>query len=305
MLKLYELNLNNIEYWKKTTDKYSAKTVFVKDKIDSFTLFLDKLGTPKSMPKSNGSYFIDLVSGRVINILEEKDFIIIEPSGIKVEKINLKKGVKTLDKAAKVLNQSRNQYISISEDIEYNTYFCNKIKLDKSIDEIPLELVNQEIINTRKGYEETKNYVEKFYESEFSPYDFMCLFTAINLSQKNLVFNEEYLIKFIRNCKNNNQFNKLLNDIHLKNNGIFDYSDNLNEAIQKLKIADILYTISPKNDASIYIFEKTKMAKLIKDRLDYFDEMVSFIANYEKYIKDIICQTDQQINQKKYIKTSL
>ena len=298
MLKLYELNLNNIEYWKKTTDTYSAKTVFVKDRLDSFTLFLDKLGNPKSMPKIDGSYFIDLVSGRVISLLEEGNFVVIQPSGIRVEKINLIKNSKTLNKAAKILNHNSEQYVSISEDIEYNTYFCNRIKLRETIDEIPLELVNQEIINVRKGYRELQDHLEKFYEPEFSPYDFMCLFTAINVTQKNLVFNKDSLIKFIRSCKRNNQFNRLLKDIHLKNNGIFDYSDDLDEAVQKLKIAGILYTISPESDASICIFENTSMAELIKDRLNYLDEMTNFIENYEKYVYNMIDQKHKQLNKK-------
>ena len=148
MLKIYELNLNNIECWKKKNIA-SSKTVFVKDKIDSFTLFLDKMGNPKSMPKNDGCYFMDLITGRVISLLEEENFWVIEPSGIKVEKASLTKVSKTLDKATKVLNQSYNQYASISEDVEYNTYFCNRVALREAIDEIPLELVNQEIINVR------------------------------------------------------------------------------------------------------------------------------------------------------------
>ncbi len=298
VLKIYELNLNNIECWKKKTNTASSKTVFVKDKIDSFTLFLDKMGNPKSMPKNDGSYFIDLITGRVISLLEEENFWVIEPSGIKVEKSSLKKGNKTLDKAAKVLNQSYDQYASISEDVEFNTYFCNRVALRESIEEIPLELVNQEIVNVRKGYEEAQDYVKRFYESKFSPYDFMCLFTAINASQKNFAFNRDSLIKFIRSCKSNKQFSRVLNDIHLKNNGLFDYSNDLDEAIQKLKMAGILYTVSPETDESICIFENTPMAKLIKDRLDYFDEMVSFIGEYKEYVSDMICSNHKQFNKK-------
>lgn len=297
MLKLYELNLKNIEYWKKTINMDSSKTVFVKDKIDSFTLFLDRLGNPKSMPKTDGSYFIDLVSGRVLSLLEEGDYIVIEPSGIRVEKANLKKDKQTLAKAVKVLNHSYDQYVSTSEDIEYNTYFCNKIALRESVDEIPLELVNQEIMNVIKGREESQNYVERFYESKFSSYDFMCLFTAISASQKKLIFNRDSLIRFIRSCKSNNQFSRLLDDIYLKSNGIFDYSNDLDEAIQKLKIAGILYTISPESDATMYIFENIPMSKLIKDRLDYFDEMANFVGNYEKYVSDMISQAHQRENR--------
>ena len=297
MLKLYELNLKNIEYWKKTINMDSSKTVFVKDKIDSFTLFLDRLGNPKSMPKTDGSYFIDLVSGRVLSLLEEGNYIVIEPSGIRVEKASLRKDKQTFAKSAKVLNQSQEQYISTSEDIEYNTYFCNRIALRESIDEIPLKLVNKEIMNIRNGWEESQNYAERFYESKFSPYDFMCLFTAINALQKKLIFNRDSLIRFIRSCKSNNQFNRLLNEIYLKNNGIFDYSNDLDEAVQKLKIAGILYTVSPESDATMNIFENIPTAKLIKDRLDYFDEMANFVENYEKYVSDMISQVHQQENR--------
>ncbi len=297
MAKLYELNLKDIEYWKKTINMDPSKAVFVKTKIASFTLFLHRLGNPKSMPRTDGSYFIDLVSGRVLRLLEEGDYIIIEPSGIRVEKASLKEGKQILAQATKALNQNHDQYVSISEDIEYNTYFCNRIALREAVDEIPLELVNQEILNVIKNCKESQNYVEKFYEPKFSPYDFMCLFIAINASQKNFIFDRDSLIKFIRTCKSSNQFSRLLSDIYLKNNGIFDYSDDLDEALQKLRIAGILYTVSPESDATMYIFKNIPVAKLIKARLDYFDEMVDFVRKYEKYVLDMISQAPQQDNE--------
>ena len=76
-----------------------------------------------------------------------------------IEKASLRKDKQILVKAAKVLNQSHDQYVSTSEDIEYNTYFCNRIALRELVDEIPLELVNQEIMNVRKSCEESQNYV--------------------------------------------------------------------------------------------------------------------------------------------------
>ncbi len=41
MLKLYELNLDNIECWKKKTKADSSKNVFVKDKIDGLLYRFD------------------------------------------------------------------------------------------------------------------------------------------------------------------------------------------------------------------------------------------------------------------------
>ncbi len=80
-------------------------------------------------------YYIDLISGRVISLLEKENFFVIEPSVIKVKKVSLTIDHQTLGKAAKVINQSYDQYISISEDITYNTYFCNRITFREMIDE--------------------------------------------------------------------------------------------------------------------------------------------------------------------------
>ncbi len=150
MLKTYELKLNNIEYWKQITK--SGSQVFVKDKIDSFTLYLDKLGNPKGMPKTNGSYFIDLISGRVISILEDEEYLVIKPSGIKVAKSCLIKNPKAISVAAEIVanDYDEDKYVSISEDIIYNTYFCKKISSRDGIQEIPLNLVNEEIAKARE-----------------------------------------------------------------------------------------------------------------------------------------------------------
>lgn len=168
MLKTYELKLNNIEYWKQITK--SGSQVFVKDKIDSFALYLDKLGNPKGMPKTNGNYFIDLISGRVISILEDEEYIVIKPSGIKVAKNCLIKNPKAISVAAEIVANDceEDKYVSISEDIIYNTYFCEKISSRDGIKEIPLNLVNEEIAKARearkKGGKKTMPKTKSVYE---------------------------------------------------------------------------------------------------------------------------------------------
>ncbi len=152
MKSLYELKLNEIRYWKK-----NKQQIFARDEIDSFTLYLDKLGNPKSIPKSRGSYYIDLISGRIISIIEEDNYIIIYPSGIKVNKSSLVKNNKLLDKVVEVVNKDIDKYMAISEDILYYTCFCNSIFLWEQISEIPLELVEQEIIKVKKEYEDGKD----------------------------------------------------------------------------------------------------------------------------------------------------
>jgi len=125
--------------------------------------------------------------------------------------------------------------------------------------------------------------MEKFKEPEFSSFDFMIMFCALNASQRRYSFNRDYLISFIKLCKENNEFDRLLNRIRLKNNGIFSCSDQLNEAIAKLKFGKMLYTISPEQDSSIFIFENIKMSEIFKKRISYFDEMVNFLGKYTDY----------------------
>ena len=146
--------------------------------------------------------------------------------------------------------------------------------------------------------ESDEEYLSKFYEAEFSPYDFMSLFTAINASQKNYSFSRDNLIQFIANCKKENQFHRLLKDIHIKSNGVFNFSEDLDEATQKLKIGRILYTVSPEENSTIMIFEDIPMAELIKKRIEYFDEMVNFIGDYNKHQENVINKPPKRIYNK-------
>lgn len=155
-------------------------------------------------------------------------------------------------------------------------------------------------LNTRDKHEESQEYVDRFYQAEFTPYDFMCLYVAVNASQKNFLFNRDHLLNYIKTCKNGNQFNRLLDDIYISSNGVSDYSESLHEAIQTLKMAKILYTISPEVDASMFIFENTPMAELIKNRIDYFDDMVNFVEGYTQYKLSTIGPDDKDITIKPY-----
>lgn len=156
MLKLYQLNLDHVSYWQKTINSESQSPVFMKSEIASYQLLLDKMGNPRSMPEDEGVYFMDLVSGRVISIKEEPDCIVIYPSGIKLPKESLVPDKKALEKATEILQTREEQYIAISEDILFNTYFCNQIAQEEAIEEIPLELVDA-VINARREYAEDNN----------------------------------------------------------------------------------------------------------------------------------------------------
>lgn len=151
---------------------------------------------------------------------------------------------------------------------------------------------NSEIMRTKSfnGMNESQEqqYLDMFYESKFSPYDFMCLFGALNASLKKYSFSRDKLIEFIKLCKDTNQFNMLLEDINIKSNGVFYFSEELDEAIVKLKNGGIFYTVSPEKDSTMMIFENIPIDELSDKRKDYTPTMSNFLSSYNDFeINDI------------------
>lgn len=139
--------------------------------------------------------------------------------------------------------------------------------------------------------EASQKYLEHFYDPEFTSFDFMLLFSTINALQNNCSFNRDNLLKTIEICKSNNEYNDLLEEIKLKSNGIHSYSEELEEAITKLKYSGILYTISPEQDSTICIVENQELFESIQLRKDKKEEMTKFISKYN------------DMNNKKFVKT--
>lgn len=133
--------------------------------------------------------------------------------------------------------------------------------------------------------ENRKNYMDMFYESDFSAYDFIFLFSAMSILEEQNCFNKDNLISFILVCKGENKFEKLLNDINLKSNGLFYYSEEINEAIAKLKWVKILYTISPETDATVYILDDIPTEDILRKRKDYIEEITNFISEYKIFLE--------------------
>ncbi len=296
-LDLYELQVCDCPYWRRREN--AGNVIFMKDIMKDYTIILDKLGNPKSMEPTRGSYYIDMISGRVVSIYEAGDDVILEPSGIKIAKEHFKRGKEDdlLEKAVKIGLENENQYIETAEDLEYNTYFCNLIANREGLDEIPLVQVEQEIERLRKEYHEQINYCDRFYQSPFSCYDFVCLFSSMLASQKRTEFNRDMLIEFIASCKKKQKFNRILSDIEIKSNGVFPYSPDLDEAIQKLKIMGIFYTISPEKDASLYIDKGFPMAEMMEKRMAYLEDMADFVHQFKKY-EGSITETPKQLQMK-------
>ncbi len=117
-------------------------------------------------------------------------------------------------------------------------------------------------------------------KDNFTSFDFICLFTGIYASQKTFEFNRDQLVNFIKECKDKKLFSNLLTKINIKTNGVTYYSQELEEEIQKLRLGFILYTIAPEKDSTIYIFEDTPIDLLLKERMNYYDEMIEFISKF-------------------------
>lgn len=131
--------------------------------------------------------------------------------------------------------------------------------------------------------DEQKKYLDRFYEPDFTAYEFLTAFSAIYASLGDYSFNRNAMIDFINHCKNNSLFTKILEDISLKSNGVSYYSENYEEAITRLRYGGILYTISPEHDSTVYIDEKLSITDLLKDKKKYIDDVTNFINEYKNF----------------------
>lgn len=128
-------------------------------------------------------------------------------------------------------------------------------------------------------------YINRFYEEKITAYDFLMIFSAVNVLENNYFFSRDDLLAYIKNCKNKNKYNELLEAIIIKSNGIFCYSENFEDSIFQLKLAGILYTISPEKDSTIYINENIQIWDIINPRIDYLNETIKFNYTYNKTLK--------------------
>ncbi len=125
----------------------------------------------------------------------------------------------------------------------------------------------------------------------------MCLFSALSALNESYLFHKDRLCVFMEICKKNNQFSELLEDIQIKNNGVFGYSNDLDEAIAKLKWAR-LYTVSPEIDDTIQICKDIPVSGLIQKRNKYFEKMSIFFNQFGYYG----AQLEAKSNQKSIVK---
>lgn len=129
---------------------------------------------------------------------------------------------------------------------------------------------------------DSEKYLSHFKEEDFSAYNFLCLFSAISYIKGEKKFDRDKLLSFIEINKMIKFYDELLYDIKIKN---FSYSENLEDAYSTLKWADVLYTISPEEDSTIYISDKIPLDDIITLRPKYYHVMEEFVEQFMIFTK--------------------
>lgn len=108
--------------------------------------------------------------------------------------------------------------------------------------------------------------------------DFILLYLSCNILKGNYFIVKDELINFIEFCKTNKFFLNLLNNI--------DTKENLDNSINKLKEKGICRSY-PKDEYNKYIIlnniSSLQLIILIKDNIDFFEEMLDFIKEFEQH----------------------
>ena len=151
-MKMYELNLDKAVFWQRTVVDNDVK--YIKKNIDSKfdTLQFFKISKPSVLPYSECMWFRDCFSGRTlcVNIFDGK--LVVYPCGIELSEDSLKKIKSFNSYTDEILLNDNNldDYINVSEDFLFNSYFCELINKETGIEEIPERILNNKIDEARE-----------------------------------------------------------------------------------------------------------------------------------------------------------
>jgi hypothetical protein len=101
--------------------------------------------------------------------------------------------------------------------------------------------------NNEQLNNETKAYLKRFHNPETTAYNFLNLFFAVLYHDGLRQYPREFS-DIIHNAKQNPKYSRLLGDIHFRSNGVFWYSNQIEDGIFKLKLCGLIATLSPKDD---------------------------------------------------------
>ncbi len=139
MNEFYELKISDADVWVRHSDEDNI--YFTKEKISNVTLLLERL-----YPYESGYLYTDFITGRQVVIESSDSASLIIPSRIFVPNVLSKiSKEETLQKSFDILDNDELNYLNISEDILYNSAFCEIISKRDNTQTIPISLVKEEI----------------------------------------------------------------------------------------------------------------------------------------------------------------
>lgn len=141
---------------------------------------------------------------------------------------------------------------------------------------------------TTKRIEKKGNIInnKRFFSLDTS--DFIHMFIAVHISQKNYCFNMELLLEFIDFCKKHDKYNDLLSNIEISYVNDELYSKELDSQVNLLRKERILYRKPLYEVSHIHINECLLLQKTIEDRTEFIDRMILFVNEYRAYETDKI-----------------
>ncbi len=139
MNEFYELKIIDADAWVRHSNEDSI--YFTKEKISNATLLLERL-----YPYESGYLYTDFITGRQVVIESNDSASLIIPSRIFVPNVLSKiSKEEILQKSFDILDNDELNYLNISEDILYNSAFCEIISKRDNTQTIPISLVKEEI----------------------------------------------------------------------------------------------------------------------------------------------------------------
>ena len=136
MKEYYELSMNGAYVWIRHTQ--NDEIYFTKEMCNT-TILLEKAS-------DNEYLFIDFITGRTVYIDPLEDGVLLFPSKILVpNKLNKIANDIILQKSLDILNNDELDYLNVSEDILFNSCFCEIVAKENNLDKIPISLEKEEV----------------------------------------------------------------------------------------------------------------------------------------------------------------
>ena len=130
---------------------------------------------------------------------------------------------------------------------------------------------------------DTEKYIELFYEPKISAYSFLkAFFAKLYYDGKQEVSRD--LVSFFYEMKKQPRFQEVLHEIRFRSNGIFNYSDELEDNIFTLQNMGLLGKENPSFGVILLKYNKDIAKEVLENTPKKYLEVIEELAN--RYIKD-------------------